>query len=181
VSKVDSISTVTTKIPPYRIVENTQRYERWNGCPIHPRGTKYIPIVYWLRTLASQAGKRGFKSPWVYQYKGNCMKPDVSKKFFTKTDDTGRFMVTSARTGKTYAVEPIGDPHVNWGSVDPADAGQKGKLMHKKGDGKYRGSIDEDQSLITEANGFTNIQMLDPGTSPFAAIEALDAKYPDKV
>jgi hypothetical protein len=113
--------------------------------------------------------------------KGNIMNKELRKDFLRNTDDTGRFLVTSARTGKTYAVEPIGDPHVNWGSVDPADAGQKGKLMHKKGDGKYRGSIDEDQSLITEANGFINIQMLEPGTSPFAAIEALDAKYPDKV
>ena len=109
------------------------------------------------------------------------MNPELSKKFFTSTDDTGRFVVTSARTGKTYAVEPIGDPHINWGSVDPADSGSKGKLMHKKGDGKYRGSIDADESLITEENGFTNIQMLEPGVSPHHAIEVLDAKYPDKV
>ena len=108
------------------------------------------------------------------------MDPDTRKKFLTNTDSTGRFLVTSVRTGKTYAVEPVGDPHVKWGSVDPSDSGEKGKLMHKKGDGKYRGSIDPEDSLITEQNGFRNIQMLDPGTSPHAAIEALDSKYPDK-
>jgi hypothetical protein len=99
------------------------------------------------------------------------------KKFLTNTDQTGRFLVKSFRTGKTYAVEPIGDPHREWGSIDPA-AGAKGKLMHKKGDGKYRGSIDEQDSMITEANGCTNIQMLSPGTSPHAVIDRLDAKYP---
>lgn len=109
------------------------------------------------------------------------MNNELRKDFLRNTDDTGRFLVTSVRTGKIYAVEPIGDLHINWGSVDPSDSGQKGKLMHKKGDGKYRGSIDEDQSLITEANGFTNIQMLEPGVSPHHAIEVLDSKYPDKV
>lgn len=27
-------------------------------------------------------------------------------------------------------------------------------------------------------NGFINVQLLEPGTSPFHAIEVLDAKYP---
>lgn len=101
------------------------------------------------------------------------------EKFLTNTDASGRFIVTSKRTGKTYAVEPIGDPHVNWGSIDPANKKKDAPLMHKKGDGKYRGSIDEKDSLITEENGFTNIQMLTPGTSPLAVIDQLDAKYPD--
>lgn len=108
------------------------------------------------------------------------MKNEVRKEFLTNTDHTGRFLVVSQRTGKTYAVEPIGDPHIEWGSVDPSDSGHTGKLMHKKGDGKYRGSIDEGDSLITEENGFINIRVLDPGTSPFAGIEELDSKYPDK-
>jgi hypothetical protein len=108
------------------------------------------------------------------------LREDVRQKFFTNTDDTGRFMVTSARTGKTYAVEPIGRPHVQWGSIDPADSGPTGKLMHKGGDGKYRGSIDAEDSLITEENGFKNIEMLRPGLSPLAYIDWLDSKYPDK-
>jgi hypothetical protein len=52
--------------------------------------------------------------------------------------------------------------------------------MHKKGDGKFKGGIRADESLITEENGFTNIQTLDVGTSPLHAIDVLDAKYPDK-
>jgi hypothetical protein len=105
------------------------------------------------------------------------MRPDVRTKFFTNTDDTGRFIVTSARTGKTYAVEPMGTVKTNWGSIDPAT----GKMMNKKGHDKYRGAIDPSDSLITEKNGFKNIVILDPGTSPLNAIDVIDAKYPDKV
>jgi len=105
------------------------------------------------------------------------MRDDVSKRFFTNTDDTGRFVVTSYRTGKTYAVEPIIGAHTpEWGSIDPAT----GNLMHKKGDGKYKGGIKADESLITEENGFKNIQVLDIGVSPLHAIDVIDAKYPDR-
>lgn len=105
------------------------------------------------------------------------MRPDVSKKFFTNTDETGRSVVFSARTGKTYAIEPIGNVKTEWGSIDPAT----GNLMNKKGHDKYRGSIDAKDSLITEENGFKNIAVLDAGTSPYHAIDILDSKYPDKV
>ncbi len=105
------------------------------------------------------------------------MKDNVRQKFLTNTDETGRFLYTSIRTGKTYAVEPIGNVKTNWGSIDPAT----GNLMNKKGHDKYRGSIDAKDSMITEENGFTNIQLLDAGTSPFHALDAIDAKYPDKV
>lgn len=104
------------------------------------------------------------------------MDADLQERFLENTDETGRFLVHSYRTGKTYAVEPVGYHRSNWGSIYPGDD----KLHHKKGDGKYRGSIHEDESLITEENGFSSIQMLPPGTSPLHAIEVLDAKYPDK-
>lgn len=35
------------------------------------------------------------------------MKPEFRTQFLTNTDDTGRFIVSSKRTGKTYACEPI--------------------------------------------------------------------------
>lgn len=105
------------------------------------------------------------------------MNNEIMKKFLTNTDHTGRFIVSSIRTGKRYAVEPIGNPHVEWGSIDPA-LGLGSKLMHKKGNGKYRGSIDAEDSLITEENGFKNIVTLDIGTSPYAYIDMIDAKYP---
>jgi len=104
------------------------------------------------------------------------MKQEIVQKFLTNTDETGRFIVSSPRTGRTYFIEPIGDPHIAWGSIDPATK----KLMNKKGAGKYTGSIEEKDSMITEENGFKNIRMLPPGTSPLAAIEFVDAQYPDK-
>lgn len=106
------------------------------------------------------------------------MKQEIAEKFFTNTDDTGRFIVTSKRTGKTYAVEPteLSRVDTNWGSIDPAT----GNLMNKKGHDKYRGAISPEDSLITEENGFVNIKMLDVGVSPLHAIELMDAKYPDK-
>lgn len=106
------------------------------------------------------------------------MKPEVATKFFENTDHTGRQVITSQRTGKTYAIEPVELTRVDtaWGSIDPAT----GKLMNKKGHDKYRGAIDKEDSLITEENGFKNIVMLDAGTSPYHAIDLMDAKYPDK-
>jgi hypothetical protein len=105
------------------------------------------------------------------------MNATLTSRFLTNTDDTGRFIVSSPRTGRKYFVEPVGDPHVNWGSIDPSN-GMNGKLMTKKGSGKYRGSIDENDSLISKENGFKNIVTLEPGTSPLAYIDKIDAEYP---
>lgn len=103
------------------------------------------------------------------------MNQEISDKFFTNTDHTGRFIVTSKRTGKVYAVEPMGDPHRKWGDLNPATKEIEGSY----GD-KYRGSINEKDSLITQENGFINIKLLEVGHSPLGYIDALDAKYPDK-
>ncbi|MGZ8924608.1 MAG: hypothetical protein ACXW2E_01870 [Nitrososphaeraceae archaeon] len=102
------------------------------------------------------------------------MDENIRQQFFKDTDHTGRHVVVSIRTGKKYYIEPIGDPHVKWGSIDPATK----TLVNKKGAGKYRGSIDEKDSLITEENGFQNIVILEPGISPAAYIEQIDAQYP---
>ncbi|HET8688268.1 MAG TPA: hypothetical protein VFM18_16750 [Methanosarcina sp.] len=103
---------------------------------------------------------------------------DIRKRFLTDTDETGRFIVKSARTGRTYYVEPIQNGKGReWGSIDPAT----GDLTHKKGDGKYTGAVKEKDSLITEENGFDKVHTLEPGMSPLAYIDHLDAKYPDKV
>jgi hypothetical protein len=108
------------------------------------------------------------------------MDATLRSRFLTNTDDTGRFIVYSPRTGRSYFVEPIEGAHTpKWGSIDPAT----GNLMHKKGDGKYKGGIRADESLITVENGFApdKITMLDVGVSPLNAIDVMDAKYPDKV
>lgn len=108
------------------------------------------------------------------------MRNDVLKNFMTNTDDTGRFIVYSPRTGVQYFVEPIDNASktdwTQWGSVDPAT----GKLMNKPGFRKYQGAIKAEDSLITEENGCKNIHMCEPGMSPLAYIEWKDAQYPDK-
>lgn len=104
------------------------------------------------------------------------MNADIRQRFTTNTDHTGRFIVTSMRTGKSYFVEPIAGNRVKWGDLNPAT----GKIEGDYGQ-KYKGAIDAKESLITEDNGFTNIEILSPGTSPHAIIEHRDAEYPDKV
>lgn len=106
------------------------------------------------------------------------MKPEIAKQFLTDTDHTGRFIVTSQRTGKVYAVEPIMGRHDSpkRGDLNPATKKIEGSYGQK-----FKGAVEEEESLITEENGFKNIVTLDVGTSPLHAIEVLDSKYPDKV
>jgi hypothetical protein len=108
------------------------------------------------------------------------MDPDTRKRFLTNTDETGRFIVKSQRTGKTYFVEPIDGQSktdwTDWGSIDPAT----GKLMNKPGFRKYAGAVKPEDSMITKENGFSKIHNLEPGMSPHAYIEHLDSQYPDK-
>jgi hypothetical protein len=93
------------------------------------------------------------------------------------SSETGRFTVTSQRTGRSYIVEPIGsDRPADWGSVNPAT----GDFMVKKGWGKYAGAIEESESIITKENGFDEIHYTGVGSSPMSLIEKLDAQYPDK-
>jgi hypothetical protein len=105
------------------------------------------------------------------------MNPELRAKFLTETDHSGRFIVTSKRTGKTYAVEPIMGKHTpKWGDLNPATKKVEGNYGSK-----YKGAIEKEESLITEENGFSKIHNLDAGTSPLVYIDILDAEYPDKV
>ena len=108
------------------------------------------------------------------------MHANLITRFLTNTDDSGRFIVSSQRTGKRYFVEPIDNRSktdwTEWGSIDPAT----GKMMNKPGFRKYAGAIKPEDSLITESNGFSKITMLEPGMSPLAWIDHIDAKYPDR-
>jgi hypothetical protein len=46
---------------------------------------------------------------------------EFRKNFLTNRDETGRFIVNSYRTGKTYFIEPIGpDRPADWGSYNPS-------------------------------------------------------------
>ena len=94
---------------------------------------------------------------------------DLREKFLFDTDQTGRFIVESKATGVKYYVEPIGSSHVKWGDQDPVSK----KLTGKYGQ-KYKGSIEAEDSLITDDNGFENIVTLEPGQSPLAYINKID-------
>ena len=95
------------------------------------------------------------------------------KDFLINSSDTGRFIVKSQRTGRTYFIEPQGDAHIEWGSVDQST----GKMNVKKGWKKNKGSTEREDSLITTENGFENITTLKAGNSPLAYIEQLDSTY----
>ena len=104
------------------------------------------------------------------------MTEEFKQKFFEKTEDTGRHVVVSFRTGKVYAVECIDDgKRTKWGDVNPATRKVEGNYGSK-----HPGAIKAKDSLITEENGFRNIKTFKPGQSPYAYIEELDAQYPDK-
>lgn len=101
------------------------------------------------------------------------MDPDIKTRFLTNTDETGRFIVKSLKTNREYYVECIGSEHSSgWGDVDPATKKHTGSY----GD-KYIGCINEKDSLITEKNGFKNIQLLGEGVSPLSEIYKRDLEY----
>ena len=105
------------------------------------------------------------------------MDTTLREKFFTNTDDTGRFTVTSQRTGRTYYVEPIMSRSrpAGWGDMDPATKKMTGSYGEK-----YKGAVEVGESLITTENGFKKIHELGVGVSPLHAIDVIDAEYPDK-
>ena len=98
---------------------------------------------------------------------------DIKKRFLTNTDETGRFIVKSLVTGRTYYVEPIGSGHpADWGDVDPATKKMTGSYGEK-----YSGCISEKESLITPENGFKIIETLEAGVSPLSVIYQRDEEY----
>jgi hypothetical protein len=101
------------------------------------------------------------------------MDKDFKKKFLFNRDDTGRFIVKSLKTGKSYYVETIdGDEKTYWGDLDPAT-----KKMSGDYGVKYKGSIKEEESLITKENGFEKIHILKVGESPLDYINRIDDEY----
>ena len=77
--------------------------------------------------------------------------------------NTGRYYVTVG--DRTFYVEPIdntlGKGRRTWGDVNPSTKEINGNYGNK-----YLGAIHEDESIITEGNGFKNIINLKPGQSP---------------
>ena len=105
------------------------------------------------------------------------MDNDFKKRFLFNRDETGRFIVKSVKTGKSYFVEVIdGDERTNWGDVDPATK----KMTGSYGD-KYKGSIRKEESMITKENGFDKIHTLGVGESPLDYINRIDDEYFEKM
>ena len=101
------------------------------------------------------------------------MTEDFNKRFLTERDKTGRFIVKSLRTGRTYYVEPISsNVRTDWGDLDPVTKKMTGDYGNK-----YKGSIKLEESMITKENGFTKIHMLEAGESPLSYIEKIDNEY----
>lgn len=95
------------------------------------------------------------------------------KEFLINSEDTGRFIVKSLVTGRTYYIEPIDSGNnITWGDLNPAT-----KKIEGDYGSKHKGSIKPSESLITPENGFENIVTLEPGYSPFDYIEQMDMKY----
>ena len=105
------------------------------------------------------------------------MDNDFKKRFLFNRDETGRFIVKSIKTSKSYFVEVIdGDERTNWGDVDPATK----KMTGSYGD-KYKGSIRKEESMITKENGFDKIHTLGVGESPLDYINRIDDEYFEKM
>ncbi len=79
---------------------------------------------------------------------------------------TGRYYISDLETGRKFCVEPIGDNHEAWGDVDPVTKKMTGSYGEK-----YQGSINKNESIITEENGFKNIVVLEPGMSPQSYVD----------
>ena len=101
------------------------------------------------------------------------MDKEFNQKFLMNRDSTGRFIVKSLRTGKSYYVEPISSSvKTDWGDLDPVT-----KKMTGNYGTKYKGSIKPEESMITKENGFEKIHMIGVGESPLSYIERIDNKY----
>ncbi len=102
------------------------------------------------------------------------MDKDFDKKFMMNRDETGRFIVRSLRTNRTYYVECLdGGERTCWGDYNPAT-----KTFETSNYGsKYKGSIKPEESMITKENGFEKIHTLGPGESPLDYIDRIDAEY----
>ena len=101
------------------------------------------------------------------------MDNDFNNRFLTRRDETGRFIVKSLKTGKTYYIEPIDNNNrSNWGDLDPVTKKMTGDYGNK-----YKGSIKPEESMITKENGFSKVHTIGVGESPLSYIERIDNEY----
>ena len=107
---------------------------------------------------------------WINQKRNKVDRKEFDKRFFESTDQTGRFVVKSSKTGCSYYVEPLdGGERRSFGDINPATGQVEGAYGSK-----YKGAVHPNDSLITKENGFENIVVLPPGTSPHGYINMID-------
>lgn len=99
-----------------------------------------------------------------------------TKEFLVDRDHTGREVVVFPDTGKKYFIEYI-EPRTkqsnkNWGDLDPATKKVTGSYGQK-----YKGAITEEESLITESNGFKKGEIHEGTGSPYGTIISLHNKW----
>lgn len=63
-----------------------------------------------------------------------------------------------------------------WGDLNPSTKEMEGQYGKK-----YKGSVTEEDSLITKGNGFSKIHDLKPGESPDCYIDILDKECEEKL
>lgn len=98
---------------------------------------------------------------------------EFRKRFLTDTDSSGRFIVKSIKTGRTYYVEPIDDGNRSeWGDLNPAT-----KKIEGDYGSRYKGSVKRSESLISTENGFDKVTELKPGESPTDYISRIDEEF----
>ena len=73
------------------------------------------------------------------------------------------------KSGRKFYVEEWGSNHVQWGDIDPATK-KLNKIKVKAVE-----VINGNNTRITKENGFKNICMLSPGTSPLGYLDLLDS------
>lgn len=96
----------------------------------------------------------------------------IRKNFLVNRNETGKECVFYPETGKRYYIEYI-EPRgfrSDWGDINPST-----KKLEGTYGSKYKGSINEEESVITEENGFENIQA--GSGSPYWAIDKLHNEW----
>ena len=97
------------------------------------------------------------------------MKQMKPAEFLTNRDVTGREIIFYPETGKSYSVEYLGG-WSDWGDIDPATKKVTGSYGTK-----YKGSIEEKESIITKENGFDEI--VEGKGSPYYNANLLHEKW----
>jgi len=87
---------------------------------------------------------------------------------------TGRHLYIDEKTGRKFVIETIDNAtgnHSEWGDIDPATKKVTGSYGTK-----HKGSVTDEESIITLENGFKNIHTIEAGTSPYSFIDKLLGK-----